>query len=72
MSLKEFQSGGGFHLRRDHTQQVVFNPDYVDSRDFSTVNYEFQGAGILTGQLPFPMEIDPDGHVMEDERRLGE
>ena len=72
MSLEEFQRSGSLHLGRDHAYQIILYSDTVHRSDPAVFDDEFQRAGKGLVLLPFPMEPDPDGHPIEDERGLRE
>ena len=67
MSLQEFQRSSRTHFRRNHTCQVVFHVDDIDSCQLTIFYNDFQGTQEALVFLAFPMEVDTDGHIVQFE-----
>ena len=65
MGLEEFHARTGFHLGRNHAEQVLFHVNLVHCCYPVSFHYEFQVTGITQVAAALPVEIHPYGHSIE-------
>ena len=70
MRLQQFGRRGGTHLTGNHTLQVLFHRQFVDSQHLISLDHQTERATERLFLLSFPVEPYTDGDIMERERHL--
>ena len=65
MGLEQFDTSGCFHLAADNTGKILFDRQFVDSRNLIGLNHQLKRAQEHLRLLALPMEIDADGDIIE-------
>ena len=65
MSLEQLDASGSFHLAADNAGQILFDGQFVDSRNLIGLNHQLERAQEHLRLLALPMEIDTDGDIIE-------
>ena len=71
MGFQEFGRRCGSHLTRDDARQVFLYWQFVDGHNLIGLYHDTQGTFKHLRLFALPVEVHPDGHVVERERSVG-
>ena len=68
VGFEELHARAGFHLGRNHAQEVFLHVNLVDGGNQISFHYELQASAVGEVPMPLPMEIDTYGYAVQGER----
>ena len=68
MGFQQFDTSSGLHLTTDNTGKILFDGQFVDSRNLIGLNHQLKRAQEHLRLLALPMEIDSNGDIIERKR----